>query len=258
MPTALCLMRDAKRARACFFSEKLWGTVALLATTWLVLSKRCMMDGVGWIEVRLHSECRRRREWDDSRAARLAACVMNDLFERFFERPTRAHYQRARQLVLTQPDYAARALDLALLGSTARAEDPAGVLAQVQGMMPVWALSPRTHFLAGTAAAELGDADEAELRQFLSNACLQGIAATGDGSEEQPLLVTHVEDEYDVLMALGQEVAAQRLVDNARGYFDVLRTSEGEEFWFNVTDILQRTGSTRRAHQAAVVRAGQG
>ena len=163
---------------------------------------------------------------------------MNDELQTFIEGPTPQNYSCARRAVLADAAYQPHLLKVAELVSLCDAERFEEVNRQVQQMMPQGALSPRVHLLAGQAARQLGDQQEADVRRYLMRICLEGLLDSGDGTLENPYRVIHTSDEYDVLAALNLQAHSQRLVESQNGFCDVITCEDGEEVWFEVAGLV--------------------
>jgi hypothetical protein len=100
-------------------------------------------------------------------------------------------------------------------------------------------LSPRFHFLVGVSAEETGALDRAAWEKQCTRTCLTALLKTGSGTLDDPYLCTYPWDSYDILRALGSEPRGQRLVQRGGGWFDVLATDDEQDYWFDVTDLLQ-------------------
>lgn len=175
----------------------------------------------------------------------LTGSLMEDILQAFLERPSARAYRAVRQALLDQPDFQADVKALAEVARLCNRQAFAAAAERIQRMMPGWLLSPRVHGYAAWIAEELGDDEDVELERFLLSACLQGLLATGDGSQSRPFLVTYVSDQYDVLCWLGDEAAGQRLVAAGNRQFDVLTTAAGREYWFEVSGLLDLPGHQR-------------
>ena len=99
-------------------------------------------------------------------------------------------------------------------------------------------LSPRFHWQAAVIADKTGSADEAVVEFKKQQACLTGILSTGNGTEERPYLVTRVDDEYDLLRHLNKQMTRQSLRHRNERSFDVIDTADGQEIWFDITDVF--------------------
>ena len=159
-------------------------------------------------------------------------------FARFLELPGRATFLAARSawLQLNVPPLTAEELQSAQ--NLLAAGEAEAVIAKVHGWKSRAAFSPRAHYFAGEAHAQLGELEQAEVERLAFSACLQGILATGDGSRRKPYLISQIPDEYDVLKLLGLTCQKQRLVQRGRRACDVLTCADGSAVWFNISDLL--------------------
>jgi len=173
---------------------------------------------------------------------------MERRFTQFVESPTRENYLAARDAVLRRTPLPIQAADLAELMRLLDAEAHAEVLERMELLPASKVLSPRVHFLTAEAAEALGDAATGEVERFLFVLCLQGLLATGDGTETSPYSVCHASDEHDLLDCLGCEIAAQALVERDGRLLDVVTCSDGRQVWFDATALFQRpkAGPARR------------
>jgi hypothetical protein len=177
-----------------------------------------------------------------------ASRAMFDELQIFLEAPGARTYRKVREALLDEVSELVATgqggscqlspANLIELTELASAGEFDSILARVEEMQPVWALSPRVHYLAAIAAEETGEADVAQVERFTFQACLEGILATGDGTADAPYLVTYVSDEYDVLATLGIEPRSQRLTERRGLLCDVLKGVDGEEVWFELTGVL--------------------
>ena len=170
---------------------------------------------------------------------------MQDDFELFLIEPTRANYERVREALLADAAFHVEPLDLLEAEALCAGGEFAAARERIEGLLYDWALSPRVHFLAAWAAAELADAQDAAVERFAGRACLAGLLATGDGSFACPYLVTYTTDEYDLLGMLGREARSTQLIDCDSGRFDVLHCTDGSELWFDVTDLFRQSPAPR-------------
>jgi Domain of unknown function (DUF4919) len=105
--------------------------------------------------------------------------------------------------------------------------------------MPRILLTPRAHWWAATLENELNGTDVAQLEQDIGDRLLEGIMGTGAGSRAKPFQVLRVDDEYDVLSALGKTFASQALFADPR--CDVITCSDASELWFDVSEPYLRS-----------------
>jgi hypothetical protein len=164
---------------------------------------------------------------------------MHEELQAFLEAPSARTYRCVREALLDEVASASpEALSLTVLvelTELAATGEFAALLARTEELAPLWALSPRLHYLAAWAADELGDAETADLERFTFQTCLEGILATGHGTPDSPYLITYVSDEYDVAAALGLEPRSQSLVEQPGYLCDVVKCLDGEEIWFELT-----------------------
>jgi hypothetical protein len=158
----------------------------------------------------------------------------------FVERPNKATYLAARDAVLRESPLPIIATDLADLEQLLDQDEHEAVLDRIDALPVSKILAPRVHYLAAEAAEALRDSTTVELERSLFVLTLQGLLATGDGTRDNPYIVCHTSDEYDVLVALGREPAGQALEEHDNRLFDVLICDDGREVWFDVTSILRR------------------
>jgi hypothetical protein len=159
-------------------------------------------------------------------------------FARFVELPSRATFLAARSAWLQLDVAPLTSAELQGVAQLLTAGEAAAVIEQVHAWKARAAFSPRAHYFAGEAHAQLGELDAAECERMVFTACLQGILATGDGSRRKPYLISQLPDEYDVLKLLGLTCEKQRLVQSGKRSCDVLSCHDGSQIWFNISDLL--------------------
>jgi len=163
---------------------------------------------------------------------------MDESYQAFVDDPTPERFLAARRAVIDDPGYPPDGLPLVKLERLLDAAQFTRLARETARLLHAWRLSPRMHFLAGVAAAELGRTARASEQRRQLQACLQGLLGTGDGTRERPFLVTHASDEYDVVRALGHQPITQQLVDSGSRRMDVIGCRGGIELWFDVTALL--------------------
>jgi hypothetical protein len=166
--------------------------------------------------------------------------LLTDRFQAFLDEPGPANYLKVRALVLADKAYRATSSeleDVELLLDYGRFAD---ARERVRQMMPNWLLSPRAHQLAATAARHLGDEKAHDRASFLRGRCIEGILGTGDGTKERPYLVTHVDDEHDLVDHFGKKLAQQSLLTEETRCLDQIVCQDGAEIWFDLTDVHKR------------------
>lgn len=187
--------------------------------------------------------------------------VMDVAYERFLVVPDKASYLHLRNMMLDAPELVRRWSDLQELqrypGETRyrrrgqRASSHGDLSADIANywdraaeLAPAWRLCSRYHFLLARAAELQGDDEELELERFQLSACLEGVLATGDGSESSPFQVVHTSDIYDVLHTLKRSPVAQQLVLSADTRLDAIRCDDESEWFFHCGDLQHHDEDT--------------
>lgn len=148
--------------------------------------------------------------------------------------PTPAGLEALRAAIRQHPSYN----PMVLIGGTLAPLMREGLHQEVVDTIRAWTpgvlLSPSAHgYLAGALSA-LGDEGGSRVEAKLSRLSVDSIAATGDGSRDDPCSVLRIEDEYDILRASSQESTGQKQLDDERGHFDVHTLKDGSEVWFRL------------------------
>jgi hypothetical protein len=166
--------------------------------------------------------------------------TIDERFSEFLENPTADRYWAVRELILERAEYNPYSVRWQQIAEAFDAGDFPRVR-QLGDEMAAWGcLSPRLHFFSGIAAAELGDMQRADAERQATQACLSGLLATGEGVPERPFVATYLWDEYDLLRALQVVPQGQSLVDTGAARCDVITDDQGDEYWFDVSDLLDR------------------
>jgi hypothetical protein len=160
---------------------------------------------------------------------------MVDLYRKFLIEPTADRYRAA---LLAMANHSGDGVRSLLVLEQAHRE---GRFETIQSLVRQWArhfaLSPRFHRLAAIAALELGDQEDAELERFTANACLEGIVASGDGSDARPFLISDRADAQEVLAKLNLKSLRQSLIENDGILCDVFEVRASakstREIWFS-------------------------
>ncbi|RYY91414.1 MAG: hypothetical protein EOO11_22745 [Chitinophagaceae bacterium] len=167
---------------------------------------------------------------------------MIHLFQAYLEAPSAASFSELRNAVITHPDYEPYGDALSDLNGQLDGGhfEEAGANTDINLL-----LSPRAHLLKSFAWHKCGHEDGERAEQFLYRMMLDGIRGTGDGSREQPYLVSSVADEHDLLQALGEELDTQDLLEESGRRLDHVVTKSGAEWYFDVTDVLAQLERAR-------------
>jgi hypothetical protein len=161
-----------------------------------------------------------------------------DLFSDFLDHPGGATYLPMRRVIMASAEYDPQStalLDFAELVETGGRDE---VRAATPALMATHLLSPRAHFLMAASARAAGDEAGAGREVTMAQACLHGIAGTGEGTEAAPYRCIHVSDEYDLADAAGKGVQSARRELRDGRFHDVLSCEDGTEFWFDVTESI--------------------
>ena len=156
-------------------------------------------------------------------------------FPAFLKDPSEANFLKVHKLAISHPAYAPYSSELDdaldLLGEKKFKEAREQLAAAKYNLL----LSPRAHIFLAAAARGLDDKEAAQQETTISDKCIQGIRATGDGTEKKPLIVTRVSDEYDVARSMAKRVSGQGLRIKDERYYDVLQCADKSEVWFDIT-----------------------
>jgi hypothetical protein len=161
-----------------------------------------------------------------------------NLFSDFLDRPGGATYLPMRRAIMASAEYDPQSLALLDFGELVATGSRDEVRAAIPALMATHILSPRAHFLMAASARAAGDDAGAGREVALAQACLHGIAGSGDGTATAPYLCIHVSDEYDLVEARGQSVASARQESRDGRLHDVLVCGDGNELWFDVTESI--------------------
>lgn len=176
----------------------------------------------------------------DAAASPLAQMDVDQLFASFMESRNDETFLALRQQIIASDAYqpysdefttAEQLIDLYSLDEAREA---------LEDTMPNLLLSPRAHRLLAEIDLEAGDVQSADRERMMAAACVEGVLATGDGSEQQPYLILRTSDEYDVLAHLGKRSEMQSLVLKEEKHLDLITCSDGSEVWFDITDAFAR------------------
>jgi len=161
---------------------------------------------------------------------------MREEFVQFVESPGRETYLAFREKIIASDAYQPYSDELNTAGELYEQGKVKEAQEALQEAMPNLMLSARAHQLLGFLNHKLGDEQAAEAEMMMASACIAGILETGDGSENNPYLVVRTSDEYDVIECMEKDVERQSLIEKDDKRFDVLRCTDGSEYWFDITD----------------------
>jgi hypothetical protein len=181
--------------------------------------------------------------------------LLNDRFGEFLEEPEPVRYGKLRKLVMADKAYNAGSSALETVEVLLDHGRYAEARRRVRQMMPDWLLSPRAHRLAAVAARQLGEGRDEAREATIARRCIEGLLTTGDGTRERPYLVTHIDDEYDVIDHFEKKLASQELVAEEGRSLDRIACQDGSEYWFDLTDVHARMDEPPRRRPLRKVRA---
>ena len=160
------------------------------------------------------------------------------LFSAFVDSSDRDAFLAVRQQLLSSEHFDPNSDKFELIEELVvdnRFDDAAEQLGQA---MPNLILSPRAHLLSALVARKRGDSQSEQTAFKIAAACCQGIISTGEGNRDAPYIVTRTSDEYDVLQFLDKEFKRQTLKLDGQRRFDVMESTDGLEFWFDITEAV--------------------
>jgi hypothetical protein len=159
----------------------------------------------------------------------------------FVENPSVAAFLEARAAVFAEPGFNPWSSDLDGIEALLSEGDYDGIVSTIRSVVwPHYVLSPGVHLKLGFALSKIDQEREANVERALAALLLRGIEMTGDGTEEQPLIVSRVSDEYDFLFAKQLRFVAQLPVESDGRRLDRIEVDDGDAVFFDVTD-LQRS-----------------
>jgi hypothetical protein len=178
---------------------------------------------------------------------------MNEKLVNFLETPNAENYLAARSVLVDRGNSVRLVAEMQEAECLYRGRQFEALRQLVDDLLPSAALSPRLHYFSAEANRELGHGEEAELAEFMFDACLRGLLATGEGTPQAPYLVAMTSDQYDILRALGLTPYRQKLVERDGKRCDCILCETGEEIWFDVTEVTAPvTGrNARKRHDSA-------
>ena len=155
--------------------------------------------------------------------------TFSEAFEEYLGEPSEAGREEVQQWILRHPRY-----DPHLTLSDVAAHSAEERVRALEGELPAALLSPRLHLELARALERIGDVVGTERHRRLARLALAGLRASGTGSEEDPIAVLRVQDEYDLLESAGLTVRAQQLSRTPDAVFDVVTVEDGTRMWFEL------------------------
>ena len=183
--------------------------------------------------------------------------TMLKAFSALMEQPTPANLQSVRGLLAADRTYDPYSGDLTQISTLLHEGKHQEVIALVAKARPNLLLSPKVHRLASEAARGIGDQDMAAREKVYATRCVEGILATGEGSESHPFLVARVSDEADLLDAkFKTRIDSQALVFRDDQKFDRVIGKDGNTYWFDVSMPVGRLETMKTQAPVAVAVGG--
>jgi tetratricopeptide (TPR) repeat protein len=163
------------------------------------------------------------------------------IVDRFLAKPNKENFTALQARVIADPGFDRKSQGLTDMLDLYKHKRYREALDRYHACAADLLLSGQAHFYAARCYEELGQKEMQKKEMAYVRACLQGLLATGDGSPERPIVVTHVSDEYDLLTCPFQtESKSQSLTEKKGRWYDVLECSNGKTYWFDVTLTLGR------------------
>ena len=155
--------------------------------------------------------------------------TFSEAFEEYLGEPSEAGREEVQQWILRHPRY-----DPHLTLSDVAAHSAEERVRALEGELPAALLSPRLHLELARELERIGDVAGTERHRRLARLALAGLRASGTGSEEDPIALLRVQDEYDLLESAGLTVRAQQLSRTPDAVFDVVTVEDGTRMWFEL------------------------
>jgi hypothetical protein len=167
---------------------------------------------------------------------------VEQLFKRLLEEPTFENFISLRDGISASQRYDPYSSDLGLMQAKIFEGDFAGATWVFSSVFPNLLLSPAANMWMSIAAEKLGRKDDSEWSCNLGLFLIRCMMKTGDGSANKPFVVLRVEDEYDLLMALKKDRAAQFLLFNNETLrvLDRIVCTDESEVYFDITIPYKR------------------
>lgn len=165
-------------------------------------------------------------------------------FFKFIVESTKENFLKSRESVITHEKYNAYSNDFEVLSKLMEQEKYEEVIAynEINSL-----LSPLAHLVKRQAFLQMGEEKQAELELIAAQKILECIELTGEGTLENPYLITNILDERDFLGFLGERFASQVLIQNKEKSYDLITTESGKEIYFDITDAFAKLEKAKPA-----------
>lgn len=162
-----------------------------------------------------------------------------DLLTDYLDAPSAETLVQLRRAVRSSPGYTTE-LDLVepdrLLDEGAYDQ----ALALLRTLLPGALLSPAYHSQLARAFDGIDEPRDAAREKRYARAAITSIRSTGAGSLERPWSVLRINDEYDMLRAMGKTSVRQALVKHGGRAIDRHETTDGSVYHFDATQLIGR------------------
>lgn len=111
-------------------------------------------------------------------------------------------------------------------------------LTHLRGLLPGALLSPSYHSRLARAFEATGKPRDADREKRYARAAVSSIRSTGDGSLERPWSVLRLNDEYDMLRAMGKKPERQSMLRRGGRDIDRHETTDGSVYHFDATQLV--------------------
>jgi len=162
---------------------------------------------------------------------------MNPEFFDFISNPSKENFTKSREIIINHPAYNPYSDDLEIIEKFIEEADYESAI-NCKNINIL--LSPTAHLMKGYAAKQLNNENALKAEYDFANSILDCIRLTGNGSKEQPYIVTRVEDEYEVLHQLKEKVSSQNLIIEEEKIFDLIKTESRKQIYFDITDCYNK------------------
>ena len=158
----------------------------------------------------------------------------------FLNRPTEQKYRWLRRSVMNESQYDPRAAEIIRIELQLATDNPKQILDQTGRLAWFWQLCPRWHFVRARAFEKLGWQRRTSASVARMQSCLRGALSTGNGSRQAPFSAVFLTDQSDLMQVIGEKTRYQQLVQVAERRYDVITSHDGQDIWFDVTELLAR------------------
>lgn len=165
---------------------------------------------------------------------------MREELIQFIQSPDRDSYLAFRAKLVASDGYEPYSDEIHTAGELYEQQKIDDARKTIQKAMGNLILSPRAHQFLGFLHHKLGNEQAAQMEMMIGHACIEGILATGDGSANNPYIVSRTSDEHDVIEYLDKQLKQQSLTLKDDKHLDLIQCTDGSEYWFDITDAYNQ------------------